>query len=280
MPRLILLSLLTLAWSVSTSYSISVDLTPARENGSESSGHTMQSYHSGGGGGDPRMPQTITFPPISDRVFGQGGLRLIAEASSDLDVSFQVNFGPASLDRDLLSFTGPGRVSIKASQAGDNEFHQAVDVTQSFEVISTWDNWLMTNFLESERSQPSITGDNADADGDGLLNVIEYALGLDPRDPSSLLAEEAAFVHHESGDYFVCTITRNRDALDVSISIEESVDLTSWTPVATSVNGSTFQTFLQGYSISETNGGSVNRVELSSPISSAAGYFQRIVVVR
>jgi hypothetical protein len=156
-------------------------------------------------------------------------------ASSGLDVSFSVVSGPATLDENVLMFTNAGTVMVKASQEGDIYYNPASEVTRSFEIISTWDTWQLTHFLEAERSQPSISGDAADADGDGLLNLVEYALGLNPRIPSRLSAEGAALITNENVDAFISTLSRNPDALDTSITIEESVDLASWTPVATTV---------------------------------------------
>jgi hypothetical protein len=264
-----------LVYTVSTAYSIAVDPAPARENSTTSKRVTMMSDHN-----EELDNQVIIFNTIPYQTYGRGPLTLSATTSSGLDVSFTVVFGPALLDGNMLSFTNWGTVRVEASQEGDEYYNPASKVTQTFEVISAWDTWQMTHFLEAERSQPSISGDAADADGDGLLNLVEYALGLNPRIPSRLIAEGAVLTTNENVDAFVIKLSRNPDALDTSITIEESVDLASWNPVATSENGSTFQTSLEGYSVTETNGGGVMRVELSSPFSSSAGYFKRIIVVR
>ncbi|MCC5842015.1 MAG: hypothetical protein JJT96_18005 [Opitutales bacterium] len=44
---------------------------------------------------------------------------------------------------------------------------------------------LAGHFDESERAIPEIAGDLADPDDDGVLNLLEYALGLNPRENSA-----------------------------------------------------------------------------------------------
>lgn len=85
--------------------------------------------------GQARETQTITFEPI-DAQTATNVLVLSAIASSALPVTFALDSGPALLDPDgvTLTFTGAGTVSVTASQAG-NEFYQpASDVTRSFSV--------------------------------------------------------------------------------------------------------------------------------------------------
>jgi len=43
------------------------------------------------------------------------------------------------------------------------------------------DSWLLNNFSESELVSNSSSGDTADPDKDGIPNLLEYALGLNPR---------------------------------------------------------------------------------------------------
>ena len=79
--------------------------------------------------------QTITFNPIADATFGLERITLDATASSGLSVSYAVVSGPGLLNPDnSLSLTGPGTVTIRASQAGNSSFNPAEDVDQSFSV--------------------------------------------------------------------------------------------------------------------------------------------------
>ena len=79
--------------------------------------------------------QTITFDPIADTTFGMDRVTLSATASSGLAVSYAVVSGPGLLNPDnSLSITGPGPVTIRASQAGDGSFNSAPDVDESFSV--------------------------------------------------------------------------------------------------------------------------------------------------
>ena len=81
------------------------------------------------------QPQTITFVPIGDKTFGGAPFELVATASSGLPVTFEVGSGPAELTGALLTMTGAGEVSVIASQAGNESFEPAPDVTQTFVVL-------------------------------------------------------------------------------------------------------------------------------------------------
>lgn len=78
--------------------------------------------------------QTISFPAIAPLTFGEAPVALSATASSGLPVSFQVVSGPGTLNGNLLTITGAGTITVKASQAGDDTFNPATDVTQDIVV--------------------------------------------------------------------------------------------------------------------------------------------------
>ena len=61
---------------------------------------------------------------------------LSATASSGLSVTFAVVSGPATVSNGVVQVTGPGAVSIQASQAGDGSYLPATPVLQSFNVIA------------------------------------------------------------------------------------------------------------------------------------------------
>jgi len=77
--------------------------------------------------------QTITFPAIGDQVT-TNEVTLSATASSGLAVSYAVESGPADLAGSNLTFTAAGEVSIVASQAGDEDWNTAPDITNTFTV--------------------------------------------------------------------------------------------------------------------------------------------------
>jgi hypothetical protein len=226
----------------------------------------------------PKSDQSISFDAIPDQVLQTGSITLSATASSGLAVSFAVISGPATLNGNILTFTGAGTVTIRASQEGNEEFNSVSKMEQSFEINSSIDTWLSTHFTEEELLDPSISGDDADPDLDSLPNIIEFALGFDPRSPSILFTGDASLAFKSSEGQLRLTFSRNPDAFDVTITVEESSDLSDWTAVASSVNGAAFQTLLEGYVVSEANGEGSIIVELIRTFSSSVSGFQRITV--
>jgi uncharacterized delta-60 repeat protein len=81
--------------------------------------------------------QTLTFAALIDRPTGTAPFLLGAAASSGLPVSYQVLNGPASVNGNVLTLTGPlGTVTLRASQPGNSDFTAAATVDQSFEVFT------------------------------------------------------------------------------------------------------------------------------------------------
>jgi hypothetical protein len=76
--------------------------------------------------------QAIYFPPIADRWYRDTPVLLGATASSGLPVSYTVVSGPAAVSGSALAITGPGRITVRASQGGSADWEPAEDVVQSF----------------------------------------------------------------------------------------------------------------------------------------------------
>jgi hypothetical protein len=84
-----------------------------------------------------KLPQTITFGALGDKVEGDPGFSLSATASSGLTVAF----GSSTTDVCTVSGTavtlvGAGTCTIVAAQDGDATFEPAASVTRSFDVAS------------------------------------------------------------------------------------------------------------------------------------------------
>ncbi len=78
--------------------------------------------------------QTISFPSIPDKLSNDAPFTLSATASSGLPVVFTVVTGPATVAGNTLTLTGPGTVTVRATQAGSGSYAAAPAVEQTFKV--------------------------------------------------------------------------------------------------------------------------------------------------
>jgi len=78
--------------------------------------------------------QAIIFNALSNKTFGDPPFTVSATASSGLAVSFTIFSGPATISGNTVTITGPGTVTVRASQAGDTNYNAATQVDQSFTV--------------------------------------------------------------------------------------------------------------------------------------------------
>jgi sugar lactone lactonase YvrE len=82
--------------------------------------------------------QTISFAALSNIPQATSSLTLTATASSGLPVVYtETGTAPVTLSGNVLSISGPGTVSVTASQPGNSSFGAAIPVTQSFNVTAT-----------------------------------------------------------------------------------------------------------------------------------------------
>ena len=81
-----------------------------------------------------KLPQTITFPPLPNRVYGEYPFMLNATASSGLPVRYEIVSGPATLSNNIVTLTGEGSVKIRAIQDGNAYYEPAKPVEQTFTV--------------------------------------------------------------------------------------------------------------------------------------------------
>lgn len=84
-------------------------------------------------------------------------------------------------------------------------------------------SWRLAHFDSIDNAGDA--ADMADPDGDGLANLIEYALDLDPTAPSAPGLPQAS----AAGDNWIYTYSRPMSRTDVTLVVEVSTDLSSWT---------------------------------------------------
>jgi hypothetical protein len=79
------------------------------------------------------VPQTITFGPLGNKVYGDPAFSVSASASSGLPVNFTAA-GGCTVVGSTVSITAAGSCTITAHQAGNDSYEAAADVSRSFAI--------------------------------------------------------------------------------------------------------------------------------------------------
>ncbi|MCH2026886.1 MAG: hypothetical protein MK172_14220, partial [Verrucomicrobiales bacterium] len=90
-------------------------------------------------------------------------------------------------------------------------------------------DWRELFFTTEEITNPSLSGPLADADSDGVANILEYLLGSNPRKSESRIYEQFLKQErtNETGN-FEFKIKRLKNIKGYKIIIESSTDLVNW----------------------------------------------------
>lgn len=92
----------------------------------------------------------------------------------------------------------------------------------------TFAAWRNLFFSDDELNDPDISGPGADPDGDTIPNLMEYALGADPRQAGRNILPVEGIVTEESLHYVALTMTRPIGLEDIAYRVDTSSDLKTW----------------------------------------------------
>jgi hypothetical protein len=123
---------------------------------------------------------------------------------------------PSALNTDA-SFSNPGVyvLAVTARESGGNTTVQDTVEVISAETFSSWTARTITD--------PALRAPTVDAEIDGLINILEFAYGLNPQVFSSNPVELGA-----EGDNLTLTYRRDRSAGGLTYTVQESVNLPAW----------------------------------------------------
>ncbi|MET0262829.1 MAG: hypothetical protein ABW223_08015, partial [Rariglobus sp.] len=124
-----------------------------------------------------------------------------------------------------------------------------------------------TFFTTPELSNAAVSGPSADPDGDGYSNLMEYALGTNPKVAN--LPQQLGVVDN---GHLALTYTRSKTAADLSYIVEVSNDLQLWTSNASDVSAPAL--------VSDDGFTQTLRVTDLSPAASIGSRFMRLRVVK
>lgn len=202
-------------------------LTVANIQGASAGNYSVTVTNSGGtatSSASVRLTQTIAFNPPGSLRFSATALTLVATASSGLPVTFTLVSGTASLNGSQLTPAGTGSLTVRATQPGNSAFAPATPLERTLTILPSLESWRRTQFTASELSNPMVSGSDADPDGDGLPNALEYIMGLNPRDSRDARLP----ILTATADAWIVRYEVLADRKDVPCVIEYSSDLVEW----------------------------------------------------
>jgi hypothetical protein len=155
----------------------------------------------------------------------------------------------------------------------------------SYTPVGTFDT-LVSTPIETWRNQyfgsTANTGAGADSAsaGDGIVNLLKYALGIIPGENAAGGLPKAKLVNNDSNRYLALTFKRDPARNDVTIVVQAGSDLSGWTEVARCASGGNF-TGLATVTETQNLDGTLN-VEVSDvqAVAGAPRRFMRVLVER
>ncbi len=219
-----------------------------------------------------RLVQTVSLPGFSAAVGVP--VTLTATAGSGLPVSYSVS-GPATLDGNTFTRTGPGEVRLDAWQSGnDGEWrHSPVASVLVTLPLTPLEQWKLAQLGDANAP------DLGDPDGDGLVTLLEYGLVLSPASPSVVPA--VTLSAYPEGERLRITVQRDPARDDVALVVQAGDSLAGpWSDVASSAPGAPFSG--PGYVGGDDAGPGVKTVEVRDTVNlaDAPRRFMRVKVTR
>lgn len=163
--------------------------------------------------------------------------------------SFTVRFLPTSLGLKTAA------LHIASNVTGHM---QSYDIGLEGSGLTIGENWRQSHFGTHENAGPA--ADAADPNGNGIPNLLEYALNGDPAG-SSTGASVLPQVIIPPAPSLELSFTRYLDRPDLTLTVQACDDLPGpWTDLATSVGGAPFAPLFGGVVVNETGSGNTRGV--------------------
>lgn len=133
--------------------------------------------------------------------------------------------------------------------------------------LTSFDAWRNSLFTLAQIADGQ-ADDLADPDGDGLNNLIEYAFGSNPMQP--FVTRPVAFRLEGLPKRLSVTFPQWADRDDITITVEASTDLVTWTPLASSSLGSPITALIAGVTVSSAGSVPATVTVFDTPAKAAA----------
>ncbi len=226
-------------------------------------------------GGDLSLPLTV---PLSLSGNAVSGIHYTPAIPASL--TFAPNVTTAEFTINPVPAADPDAPSTTLSTTLAADFASAPDPSANTHKLAfharPYSAWRFARFSTAQLADPLVSGDTADPDGDGIVNLLEYAFGLEPlsADSPATAAERLPAVTLDAQNHLNLSYFHAADRPDLAYLAEWSADL-----VAPWQSGATFT---EEISREPLAGGERVTVRALSPVDSNTSprHFLRLSVTR
>jgi hypothetical protein len=194
-----------------------------------------------GRGGDAVVSATSGYGLLS--IYGSrlanGSLALLVinkDPTADLPAQIALGgFSPGSSSAPIYSYGKPndlastGITTGTAAVSGSTFTYTFPSYSMSVLVVkSQFENWREQNFTAAQLSNWAVSGDTGNPSGDGIPNLVKYALGLNPNAPALSGLPLPGRVSVSGSNYLTLTFTDQSALTDIAYAVQVSSDLQTW----------------------------------------------------
>jgi endonuclease/exonuclease/phosphatase family metal-dependent hydrolase len=197
-----------------------------------------------------------------------GSLHAFANNGS---TKFETSVNLASNTSLNTNFSGPITASAALSALTTASDH--LPIVADYVIATPFTTWQAREFTAAQLANAAISGPTADPDGDGIPNLLEYALNLNPEQASVQGLPTIGQTTINGQQYLTLTYTEVIAATDITYVPQVSGDLATWN------SGSSYTALVS----LTNNGDGVTETAVTqdlTPISSAAPRFMRLEITK
>ena len=132
----------------------------------------------------------------------------------------------------------------------------------SLAALSAWSSWQYQNFTAAQLADANVSGLLADANRDGVNNLLAYAAGLTPWTFATTANGGRPLATNTSG-HLTLSFARSTASTDLTLTVQAAdTPAGPWTDLASSTGGAAFTVLAAGATATETGAGTIRLVEV------------------